>query len=116
MPARSTAISAIAALSIFTGTAAQAEDWKFCVSTYNSQSTIYLSSAFPGDTIGGPEVRFGQVLEMANLPHDSVQCALGSDEQTVRDMRDYAVRYNQNRGMTVINIPWPDLRGSGGHS
>ena len=65
-----------------------------------------MSATFPvRGALGDADSAFEQMLEHAGLPHDDVQCPRADDERSIVLMLQYAIRFNQKNGSTIIHLP-----------
>jgi hypothetical protein len=82
-----------------------AADWKYCLAPSHAEHKVYMSATFPvRGALGDADSAFEQMLEQAGLPHDDVQCPRADDERSIVLMLQYAIRFNQNNGNTIIHL------------
>ncbi|KMO19603.1 hypothetical protein [Methylobacterium platani] len=86
-----------------------AADWRYCLAR-GPDRTVYLSSPF--STVAAMpslDAAFGQMLDRTHRAHDPVQCPRAEDAKALRAMRQTALRYNREDGVTVVELDWaPD--------
>ena len=81
---------------------AQAEDWRYCLTTLASGHRVYVSVSFPtAKSMERLQDEFAGALARAGIQHGAVQCPRG-DAQSIAIMRGQAVRFNRDSGNTVV--------------
>jgi hypothetical protein len=91
-------IRALAVLGIIVSISevASAAEWQYCLAPSNNEHKIYFSGAFATNAgPGSADSSFERALVLARLSHDEVQCPRADDENSVIQMIQDAVKYNQ---------------------
>jgi hypothetical protein len=89
------------------GHAAQAADWRYCLALAPRQHTVYMSAPFSDDeSMETTEAAFGRALDRALVQHDSAQCPLGGNAQSIAAMKQQAIQYNRASGNKVVQLNW----------
>ena len=83
--------------------AAQADGWQYCLALSQADHRTYVSGI--SVETPGAEGAFSTSIADAGLQVDEVQCPRADDHATLVVMRDYAIRYNRQAGMTVVRLP-----------
>ena len=85
---------------------ALATDWQYCLAPSAAEHKIYISGAFPVRRALYDAINvFEQMLDEAGLRHEVVQCPRADDERSIVMMEQYAIRFNQEIGNTIIHVP-----------
>ncbi len=98
-------VSALAAAAgALVSPAAQAQDWRYCLSPQRAEHKVYMSEPFAtSKSMERLQDEFAAALARAGLRHGAVQCPRG-DEQSIELMRSQAVRFNRDSGNTVVEF------------
>ena len=103
-----TALGVFVALTMAGAQAAEAAEWRYCLSSSHEDRRIFLSRGFQTSTsMSMLETNFSDALDQAHWRHDDIQCPRGDDEQAILAMRQQAARFNRGMGNEVIDIRWP---------
>ncbi len=93
-----------AAAGAFVSQAAQAQDWRYCLSPQHAEHKVYMSEPFAtSKSMDRLQDEFAAALARAGLRHGAVQCPRG-DEQSIQMMRSQAVRFNRDSGNAVVEF------------
>jgi hypothetical protein len=82
---------------------AQAEGWQYCLALSHAEQRAYVTNVAVERP--GAEGAFSRSITEAGLEFDEVQCPRADDHLSLVVMRDYAMRYNSQVGMTVVRLP-----------
>jgi hypothetical protein len=104
---------------IYTGESGKSLDrsatWQYCLAPAYAENKIYISAPFPKNTsLHASETAFAKRLTESQIQHDVVQCPNGNDEPVISSMRQRAIRFNQDRGNTIVTLDWTLQSQSGG--
>ncbi|GJE02852.1 hypothetical protein [Methylobacterium isbiliense] len=88
-----------------------AADWRYCLAR-GPAGTVYLSTPFSSvDAMVSLGEAFGRRLDTEKRAHDPVQCPRAGDAAALRAMREAALRFNRQEGLTVVEVNWaPDTK------
>ncbi len=88
-----------------------AADWQYCLAPSHAEHKVYISATFPIlGAVGDADSAFERTLDKAGLHHDDVQCPRADDERSIAMMLQYAIRFNQENGNTIIHLPLEKAR------
>jgi len=86
---------------------ASAAEWRYCLASYHSERTIYISQVFQTDrAMDLLQHDFAHHLDQTHRSFESIQCPRG-EQQTIATLRLQAIRYNRDSGNAVIELGWP---------
>jgi hypothetical protein len=103
----------LAGIALVTASAqvARAADWQYCLAPSHAEHKVYMSATFPvRGALGNADSAFQRMLEQAGLRHDDVQCPRADDESSIELMLEYAIKFNQKSGNTIIQLPLEGTR------
>jgi hypothetical protein len=104
---------------IYTGASSTSLDrsaaWQYCLAPSYAENKVYISAPFPKSaSLHASETAFAKRLLESEIQHDAVQCPNGNDEPVISSMRQRAIRFNQDRGNTIVTLDWTLQSQSGG--
>src|SRR3569623_270773 len=82
---------------------ARADGWQYCLAISHADQRTYVT-AISAETPGA-EGAFSNSVADAGLDFDEVQCPRADEHFDLVVMRDHALRYNRQIGMTVVRLP-----------
>ena len=82
---------------------AQANGWQYCLALSHAEQRVYVTNVAVERP--GAEGAVSRSITGAGLDFDEVQCPRADDHLSLVVMRDYAMRYNSQVGMTVVRLP-----------
>ncbi|MBS0248278.1 MAG: hypothetical protein JSR61_16805 [Proteobacteria bacterium] len=93
----------VAGLSLAIPGTAQATGWQYCLAFSHADHRTYVT----GISVETPglEGSFAQNVARAGLHIDETQCPRADDHVAMVAMRDDAIAYNREIGMTVVPLP-----------
>ena len=81
--------------------------WEYCLAPSYAEHKIYFSKPIPiNSIIGKVDDLFESQLNKAGLAHDVVQCPIAPNKPTLLFRQKYAVRFNEEDGMTIVDLDW----------
>ena len=91
--------------------AALAADWQYCLAPSQAEHKVYMSDPFPvRGTLEDADTAFEQMLDLAGLRHDVVQCPRADDERSIVMMQQYAISFSHGTGNTIVHLPLEKMR------
>ena len=90
---------------------ATASGWQYCLASSYADQKVYISPLFSKSaTLSQTEGAFDRMLLQSQIQHDDVQCPNAKIEDSLSSMRQYAIRFNQQVGNTIVTLDWDPLR------
>lgn len=97
----SAAVAAVCAMAL--PGIARAEGWQYCLAFSHAEHRTYVTAV--SVEAPGAEGAFSKSIGDAGFDFDEVQCPRADEHSALVVMRDYALRYNRQIGMTVVRLP-----------
>ena len=90
---------------------ARADGWQYCLALSHAEHRTYVTAV--SVEAPGAEGTFSKSVAEAGLDVDEVQCPRADEHSALVVMRDYALRYNRQFGLSVVRLPEPGIAQAG---